>query len=54
VIVDEPRVEALPIAPLWQGISLGAVAGRPVFRVHPPNYVTDEIVQFVRGKVSGV
>ncbi len=36
----------------WQGISLKPVAGRPVFRIAPPPYVTGEIVEFVRGFVG--
>jgi hypothetical protein len=34
--------------PLWTGVSLKPTAGRPVFRITPPPYVTDEIVEFVR------
>ncbi len=37
----------------WQGVSLKPVAGRPVFRIAPPAYVTEEIVEFVRGVVEG-
>jgi hypothetical protein len=37
----------------WQGVSLKPVAGRPVFRIAPPPYVTAEIVEFVRGFVTG-
>ena len=36
----------------WQGVSLKPVAGRPVFRIAPPAYVTEEIVEFVRGVVE--
>ena len=36
----------------WTGISLSPVAGRPIFEIHPPAYVTPEIVQFVRRRVS--
>jgi hypothetical protein len=36
----------------WQGISLKPVAGRPVFRITPPPYVTAEMVEFVRGVVA--
>jgi hypothetical protein len=32
----------------WQNISLKPVAGRPIFRIAPPPYVTPEIVNFVR------
>jgi hypothetical protein len=34
----------------WQAVSLKPVIGRPMFRVAPPNYVTGEIAEFVRGK----
>ena len=33
---------------MWQGVSLKPVAGRPVFRIMPPPYVTPEIIEFVR------
>jgi hypothetical protein len=36
----------------WTGVSLKPVAARPIFEIHPPEYVTTEIVEFVRGKVS--
>jgi molybdopterin-guanine dinucleotide biosynthesis protein len=35
----------------WHGVSLKPVAGRPVFRVEPPKYVSDELVEFVREKL---
>jgi hypothetical protein len=35
----------------WTSISLKPVAGCPIFEIHPPEYVTKEIVEFVRGKV---
>jgi hypothetical protein len=36
----------------WASISLKPVAGRPTFEIHPPEYLTKEIVEFVRGKVT--
>jgi hypothetical protein len=36
----------------WRNVSLKPVAGRPVFRISPPPYVTEEIVEFVRGVVA--
>jgi hypothetical protein len=36
----------------WTGISLKPVANRPMFEIHPPEYVNPEIVEFVRSKVS--
>jgi hypothetical protein len=38
--------------PVWHGISLKVVEGRPMFRVRPPEYVTPEIVEFVKGKLA--
>src|SRR5271170_1614504 len=36
----------------WTGVSLKPVAGRPIFEIHPPEYVTPEIAEFVRDKVG--
>ena len=36
----------------WNSISLKPVSDRPVFRVVPPQYVTPQIVQFVRAKLT--
>lgn len=38
--------------PAWQNVSLMPVAGRPIFRITPPAYVTPEIVSFVREAVQ--
>jgi hypothetical protein len=35
----------------WEGVSLKPVVGRPVFHISPPDYVTAEIVEFVRSKM---
>jgi hypothetical protein len=35
----------------WTGISLKPVADRPIFEIHPPEYVTSEIVDFLRDRV---
>jgi hypothetical protein len=37
-----------PNGPAWQAVSLKPVAGRPIFRITPPEYVTPAIVEFVR------
>jgi len=37
----------------WNGVSLKPVAERPVFRITPPDYVTGEMVEFVRDHVAG-
>jgi hypothetical protein len=39
--------------PAWESVSLKPVAGRPVFPITPPPYVTDELVQFVRARLGG-
>ncbi|MGA2021161.1 MAG: hypothetical protein ABSH02_11275 [Candidatus Sulfotelmatobacter sp.] len=36
----------------WQRVSLKPAAGRPIFRIAPPPYVTAEIVEFVRTFVA--
>jgi hypothetical protein len=40
-----------PGAPAWPAVSLKPVAQRPVFRITAPNYVTREIVEFVRSNL---
>lgn len=42
-----------PGGPAWQSVSLKPVAERPVFHITPPEYVTPEIVQFVRSSLTG-
>jgi hypothetical protein len=37
----------------WQGISLKPVAARPTFSVQPPEYLTPEIVEFVKSRMQG-
>ena len=39
-------------AAAWEKVSLKPVAGRPVFRIHPPPYLTPEIVAFVKSRVG--
>jgi hypothetical protein len=34
--------------PSWDRVSLQLIAGKPIFRVTPPQYVTEAIVDFVR------
>jgi hypothetical protein len=38
--------------PEWRHVSLKPVAGRPVFRISPPRYVTPEIIEFVRARLK--
>ena len=52
VILHIPRKNSNSTKAAWMGISLKPVAGRPIFEIHPPEYVTPEIVDFVRSRVS--
>jgi hypothetical protein len=36
------------VAPQWNDVSLKLLANKPVFPIEPPNYVTPEIVEFVK------
>ena len=38
--------------PAWDNVSLKLIAGKPVFRITPPQYVTSEIVDFVRQRIA--
>jgi hypothetical protein len=35
----------------WRDVSMKPLAGRPLFRISPPQYVTPEIVEFVKEKL---
>ncbi len=39
-------------SPAWSGVSLKLIQGKPVFRVRPPAYVSEEIVSFVRAALA--
>ena len=39
-------------APLWEEVARGMWDGKPQFLVKPPRYVTAEVVDFVRAKIS--
>jgi hypothetical protein len=41
-----------PQGSAWQSVSLKPVAGRPIFRITPPEYVTPEIAEFVRSSLT--
>jgi hypothetical protein len=36
----------------WKGISLKPVSGRPVFPIQPPQYVTSQLIDFVRRRMA--
>src|SRR5208283_6158960 len=38
--------------PVWKSVSLKPVINRPTFAIHPPNYVTAEVVEFVRTRIT--
>lgn len=38
--------------PQWDNVSLRLIQGKPTFRVQAPHYVTPEIVEFVRQRIS--
>jgi hypothetical protein len=37
--------------PIWKGVSLKLVEDTPVLPMRPPEYVTGEVVEFVRGRL---
>jgi len=39
-------------SPVWQGVSLKPATRKPVFRIAPPPYVTEEIAAFVRNRIA--
>ena len=39
-------------APKWNAVSLERIEGKPRFMIEPPNYVTPEIVEFVRERLK--
>ena len=41
-----------PGQPAWDRVSLKPVAGRQIFRIHAPEYVTPDIVEFVKDRLS--
>jgi len=38
--------------PLWERVSLKPVGNKPVFEIVPPQYVTPEVVEFVRQRLA--
>ena len=49
---DAVILHEAPAGPAWQSVSLKPVADRPIFRITPPEYMTPEIVEFVRASLS--
>src|SRR6185312_2358845 len=40
------------LLPPWQNVSLKLIKNKTIFRVTPPEYVTDAMVEFVRRRVA--
>ena len=38
--------------PAWDGVSLKLVESKPIFRIAPPHYVTNEVVEFVANRIG--
>jgi hypothetical protein len=38
--------------PGWSGVSLKLLQGKPIFRVSPPQYVSEDVISFVREQLS--
>src|SRR6202140_1462267 len=48
---SEAKVAANSKGTAWEHVSLRPVSNRPIFPIHPPHYVTPEVVEFVRSKL---
>jgi hypothetical protein len=51
---DAVLVRATELAPRWTGVSAKLLEGKPQFVMHPPEYVTDELVNFVKQSIARV
>ncbi|MCU1297555.1 MAG: hypothetical protein JWO91_1833 [Acidobacteriaceae bacterium] len=51
VILHKPS-DPSSVKTSWQGISLKPVAAKPMFSVQPPEYLTSEIVEFVKSRMQ--
>lgn len=40
--------------PAWSQVSRAQLAGRPIFYITPPPYITQEIIEFVRQKIGAL
>jgi hypothetical protein len=48
---DAVILHQAPTAPAWESVSLKPIAACPIFRIEPPNYVTPEMIDYVRSKL---
>jgi hypothetical protein len=51
LIHANPESPNPPSTPVWERVSLKPVMDRPIFAIHPPNYVTPEVAEFVRARL---
>jgi hypothetical protein len=42
------------VLPQWDRVSLKLIEGKPIFSIRPPDYVTPEIIGFVRERLAAV
>ncbi len=49
---DAVLVRATELEPRWAGVSAKLLESKPRFVIAPPEYVTDSVVEFVRGKLG--
>ena len=48
------RASGRDLAPQWSGVSAKLIEHTPQFVIAPPDYMSDQIVDFVRGRLEGV
>jgi hypothetical protein len=51
VLLHSDNATANPL-PQWDKVSMKLIAGKPILRIHPPHYVTREVVDFVRERLA--
>ena len=51
---DAVLVRQTELEPLWTGVSAKLIEGKPRFVIAPPDYMTDAVVDFVRGRIVSV
>ncbi len=49
ILLREP---AERLAPQWRGVSFKLLEGKPKFRIAPPDYMTDEVIAFLRQRLG--
>jgi hypothetical protein len=53
VVLHDPAANGQQ-EPVWSRVSRAHLAGKPIFYITPPPYITPEIVDFVRQKIEPV